>query len=68
MLDKGTDIEHWSRVAAEWTAWARAQNHDEFGRTERRCLPSLDTALATLSTWDVASGGSRAFSRSAATG
>jgi SAM-dependent methyltransferase len=30
MSGKGTDIEHWSRVAAEWTAWARAPNHDEF--------------------------------------
>jgi SAM-dependent methyltransferase len=28
----GTDaeIEHWSRNAAEWTAWARAPNHDAF--------------------------------------
>ena len=30
MSDKGPGIEHWSRVAAEWTAWARAPNHDEF--------------------------------------
>jgi SAM-dependent methyltransferase len=30
MSDKGPDIDHWSRVAAEWTAWARAPNHDEF--------------------------------------
>ena len=24
------DREHWSRVAAEWVAWARAPNHDAF--------------------------------------
>lgn len=30
MFGKGTDIEHWSRIAAEWTAWARVPNHDEF--------------------------------------
>ena len=23
-----TDREHWSKVASEWTAWARAPNHD----------------------------------------
>ncbi len=25
-----TDTEHWSRVASEWIAWARAPNHDAF--------------------------------------
>jgi SAM-dependent methyltransferase len=30
MADEGVDIEHWSRIAAEWTVWARAQNHDAF--------------------------------------
>jgi SAM-dependent methyltransferase len=30
MAGKDEDIEHWSRVAAEWTAWARAPNHDAF--------------------------------------
>jgi SAM-dependent methyltransferase len=30
MSGKRTDIEHWSRFAIEWTAWARAPNHDEF--------------------------------------
>src|SRR5690242_9909583 len=30
MSGKPTDIEHWSRIASEWTAWARAPNHDEF--------------------------------------
>ena len=30
MSDKQIDIEHWSRIASEWTAWARAPNHDEF--------------------------------------
>ena len=30
MSGKGVDIEHWSRIAAEWTAWARAPNHDAF--------------------------------------
>jgi SAM-dependent methyltransferase len=30
MFGKGADVEHWSRVAAEWTAWARAPNHDAF--------------------------------------
>ena len=24
------DIEHWSRIASEWTTWARAPNHDAF--------------------------------------
>lgn len=24
------DCEHWTRVAAEWTAWARSPNHDAF--------------------------------------
>jgi SAM-dependent methyltransferase len=24
------DHEHWSRIAAEWTAWARTPNHDAF--------------------------------------
>src|SRR5262244_443913 len=30
MSGKGVDVEHWSRIAAEWTAWARAPNHDAF--------------------------------------
>ena len=30
MWGKPIDIEHWSRVAPEWTAWARAPNHDAF--------------------------------------
>lgn len=30
MSGKGKDIEHWSRFADEWTAWARAPKHDEF--------------------------------------
>src|SRR5246127_1316014 len=30
MSGKPIDIEHWSRIASEWTAWARAPNHDEF--------------------------------------
>jgi SAM-dependent methyltransferase len=30
MSGEGMDIEHWSRIAAEWTAWARAPNHDAF--------------------------------------
>jgi SAM-dependent methyltransferase len=30
MSDKRKDIEHWSRIASEWTAWARAPNHDAF--------------------------------------
>jgi SAM-dependent methyltransferase len=30
MSGKGVDIEHWSQIAAEWTAWARAPKHDEF--------------------------------------
>lgn len=24
------DCEHWSQIAAEWVAWARARNHDAF--------------------------------------
>jgi hypothetical protein len=30
MPGKPVEIEHWSRIASEWTAWARAPNHDEF--------------------------------------
>jgi SAM-dependent methyltransferase len=30
MSGKPVDIEHWSRIASEWTAWARAPNHDAF--------------------------------------
>src|SRR5262252_2033019 len=30
MSRRGPDIEHWSRIASEWTTWARAPNHDEF--------------------------------------
>jgi len=30
MSGKHKDIEHWSRIASEWTAWARAPNHDAF--------------------------------------
>ena len=30
MSCKDLDIEHWSRFADEWTAWARAPNHDAF--------------------------------------
>jgi len=30
MSGKLIDIEHWSRIASEWTTWARAPNHDEF--------------------------------------
>jgi SAM-dependent methyltransferase len=30
MSRTGPDIEHWFRIAAEWTAWARAPNHDAF--------------------------------------
>jgi SAM-dependent methyltransferase len=30
MSGKDVDIEHWSRIAAEWIAWARAPNHDAF--------------------------------------
>src|ERR1700737_2008 len=30
MSDKHKDIEHWSRIASEWMAWARAPNHDAF--------------------------------------
>ena len=30
MSGKPRDIEHWSRIASEWTTWARAANHDEF--------------------------------------
>jgi SAM-dependent methyltransferase len=30
MSDKHKDIEHWSRIATEWMAWARAANHDAF--------------------------------------
>jgi SAM-dependent methyltransferase len=30
MSGKNADIEHWSRIAWEWTTWARAPNHDAF--------------------------------------
>jgi SAM-dependent methyltransferase len=30
MSDEHKDIEHWSRIATEWMAWARASNHDAF--------------------------------------
>ena len=30
MSGKPVDIEHWSCIASEWTAWARAANHDAF--------------------------------------
>src|SRR5215813_12752283 len=30
MSGKLIDIEHWSRIASEWTTWARAPNHDAF--------------------------------------
>jgi SAM-dependent methyltransferase len=30
MSDKDADVEHWARVAAEWTSWARTPNHDAF--------------------------------------
>ena len=30
MPGKHRDIDHWSRIASEWTAWARAPNHDAF--------------------------------------
>jgi ubiquinone/menaquinone biosynthesis C-methylase UbiE len=30
MSGQHKDIEHWSRIASEWTAWARAPSHDAF--------------------------------------
>jgi SAM-dependent methyltransferase len=30
MTDKSPDRAHWTRFAAEWTAWARAPGHDAF--------------------------------------
>jgi 2-polyprenyl-3-methyl-5-hydroxy-6-metoxy-1,4-benzoquinol methylase len=30
MSGKQMDIEHWSRIAPEWIAWARAPDHDAF--------------------------------------
>ena len=30
MSGRPIDIDHWCRIASEWTAWARAPNHDEF--------------------------------------
>ena len=30
MSGNDVDIEHWSRIASEWTTWARAPNHDAF--------------------------------------
>src|SRR5215469_1843542 len=30
MSRRGPDIEHWSQIASEWMARARARNHDEF--------------------------------------
>jgi hypothetical protein len=61
MSGKDVDIEHWSRIAAEWTAWARAPNHDAFWAYRASLLAFIGWALATLSMWDVVRGGSRAF-------
>ena len=30
MKDADRDHEHWTRIAAQWIAWARAPNHDSF--------------------------------------
>lgn len=30
VMNKNQDHEHWSRIAAEWMAWARTPNHDAF--------------------------------------
>lgn len=30
MSDSSTDLQHWSRFAREWIAWARTPNHDAF--------------------------------------
>lgn len=30
MSESAADREHWSRVAQQWTAWARSPNHDAF--------------------------------------
>ena len=30
MSGKPVDLEHCSRIACEWTVWARAPNHDAF--------------------------------------
>src|ERR1700739_1246671 len=38
MSGKPTDIKHWSRIASEWTASARAPNHDEFWAYRRSLL------------------------------
>ena len=30
VTNMGVDQRHWSRIAAEWLAWARTPNHDAF--------------------------------------
>jgi len=30
MTDTNTDVKYWTKVAADWIAWARAPNHDAF--------------------------------------
>src|SRR5215469_8689582 len=41
MSDKHKDIEHWSRIATEWMAWARAPNHDAFWAYRGSLLPFI---------------------------
>lgn len=47
MLDKATDIEHWSRIAAEWTAWARVPIHDGFWAYRNWLLTFIGQGPAT---------------------
>ena len=46
MEAKGEDRAHWARVAAEWTAWARAPGHDAFW-SYRSALASFVSAPTT---------------------
>ena len=41
MSGKPVDIEHWSRIASEWTAWARAPDHDAFWAYRASLISSI---------------------------
>ena len=46
MTEEGMDRAHWSRVADQWIAWARAPNHDAFGAYRKFWRPSSARAAA----------------------
>src|SRR5437868_4961640 len=44
MSGRPIDIEHWSRIASEWTACSRAPNHDEFWAYRTSLLAFIEGA------------------------